>query len=116
MSRVAPQEVYQRQVAAPKDPKHLAKVAMLPCVICDGWGMQQLSRTTVHHHIMGRYGTLKTPDGEAIPLCEGHHQGDFDTSKIALHRDPDMWRDHYGLDTDFVAATIDAVERMDGFE
>jgi hypothetical protein len=34
----------------------------------------------------------------AIPLCEGHHQGFFDTSKIAIHKDPNLWRENYGAD------------------
>lgn len=85
-----------------KDPAYLAAVGSLPCVICHEWGMIQQSRTTVHHCIHGRHGTRKVPDCMTIPLCEGHHQGNFDTSKIALHREPKRWREQYGNDTDWI--------------
>jgi len=47
------------------------------------------------------------PDIMAVPLCEGHHQGLFDTSKLALHRAPSEWRNKYGPDTDWIAPTQD---------
>lgn len=94
-----------------KDPKYIAAVRELPCCICDAYGEPQRSPTQAHHCIMGRYGTRKTPDRMAIPLCEGHHQGDFDTSKIALHRERKAWREAYGADTDWVAVTQDKVEQ-----
>jgi hypothetical protein len=81
-----------------KDPAHLAKVAAMPCVICNQWDMEQLSKTQVHHCIHGRHGTRKVPDSMTIPLCEGHHQGLLDTSKIALHREPSKWKARYGSD------------------
>lgn len=94
--------IYQKSEKVSKDPGHLARVAALPCVICWEWGMPQLSPTQVHHTIHGRYQTTKTPDCKTIPLCEGHHQGDFDTSKIALHRQPALWREQYGDDVDWI--------------
>ena len=33
-----------------------------------------MSPTTAHHPIHDRYGTTKSSDLEAIPLCDGHHQ------------------------------------------
>lgn len=92
-----------------KDPAYLAKVRKLPCCICVAFGGPQLSPTAAHHVIHGRYSQIKSPDRMAIPLCEGHHQGQFDTSKIAIHREPDRWRWEYGLDTDYIAATQDAI-------
>ena len=88
---------------------YLAAVRGLPCCICDGFGFVQTSDTQAHHVIHGRGGNEKTADTRAIPLCEGHHQGDRDTSKIALHREPDMWKDAYGLDTEYTAATQDVL-------
>lgn len=93
-----------------KDPKYLKRVRELPCCICDAFGMPQNSPTAAHHPIHGRGGFLKRPDSTAIPLCEGHHQGDFDTSKIAVHRDPDLWKDHYGPDTDWIKPTQDKLK------
>ena len=92
-----------------KDRRCLAAVAALPCVICHEYGLPQLSPTQVHHVIMGRGGNRKTPDAMAIPLCEGHHQGNFDTSKIAIHREPALWREAYGPDTDYISRTQDAI-------
>jgi hypothetical protein len=54
---------------------------------------------------MGR----KSPDSMTIPLCEGHHQGLRDTTKIALHREPNAWRDAYGLDTDWISWTEERI-------
>lgn len=86
---------------------HMAAVAVMPCCICDFYGLQQMSRTTVHHVIHGRYSARKSPDTRTIPLCDGHHQGTFDTSKIALHREPDLWKAEYGEDTTWLKWVAD---------
>ncbi|WP_116082045.1 Ref family recombination enhancement nuclease [Tropicimonas sp. IMCC34011] len=83
--------------------EHMARVAALPCVICVEWGMVQQSRTTVHHCIHGRYSRRRAPDTMTLPLCEGHHTGDLDTSKLALHREPAAWKSLYGSDTDWLS-------------
>jgi hypothetical protein len=83
---------------AKPNPEHMARVAAMPCVICHEWGLPQLSPTQVHHCIHGRGGNRKRPDEMTIPLCEGHHQGNFDTSKLALHRAPAKWARIYGED------------------
>jgi hypothetical protein len=86
-----------------KDAAHLAKVAKLPCVVCHNYELPQMSPTQVHHCIHGRNSMAKkAPDNRTIPLCEGHHLGDFDTSKIALHRNPSAWKQAYGMDTDWL--------------
>jgi hypothetical protein len=81
-----------------KDPRYLAKVAQLPCVICTVHRLPQLSQTQVHHVIHDRFSFHRSGDDRTIPLCEGHHQGLFDTSKIALHKEPKLWREFYGDD------------------
>jgi hypothetical protein len=91
------------------DPEYLAAIHAMPCWICTEWGMTQASPTQAHHTIHGRYGNRRTPDRQAIPLCEGHHQGLRDTTKIALHREPDRWKAEYGLDTDWIARTQDII-------
>lgn len=93
-------------------PDYLEAVRRLPCCVCEAFGEAQISLTTAHHWIMGRGGNRRTPDKEAIPLCEGHHQGLFDTSKIAIHREPKAWREAYGADRDYVAVTQDKIERL----
>lgn len=95
-----------------KDPAYLADVRRLPCIICVSWGYQQTSQTEAHHPICGRYSQRKVPDSHAIGLCDGHHQGNFDTTKIAIHRDRTLWVETYGSDRDYIAATQDAVERL----
>jgi hypothetical protein len=97
------QAIHVKPKPQAKDPAHLAKVAAMPCVICFEYGLEQLSRTTVHHCIHGRYGSRKNPDNMTIPLCEGHHQGLIDTTKIALHREPEKWRARYGPDTELLS-------------
>lgn len=68
------------------------------CVVCQRFGENQNSPTQAHHVIHDRFSNVKTPDTDAIPLCCGHHQGDFDTSKVAIHREPKKWREIYGPD------------------
>ena len=85
-----------------KDKARSAAIHAMPCCICEEYGMIQMSPTQEHHSIHGRYSAVKTPACMTIPLCEGHHQGDFDTSKIALHREPHLWRRMYGADHKWV--------------
>ena len=97
--------IVAKSARANNNPRYLAGVHRLPCVICHEFGLPQLSPTQAHHPIHDRGGFRKVPDHEAIPLCEGHHQGDFDTSKIALHRQPAEWREAYGSDRDWIGWT-----------
>lgn len=97
---------------APKaaaDPDYLARVRELPCCVCEAFGEAQLSPTTAHHPIHGRFSQRKVPDRMAIPLCDGHHQGNFDGSKTAVHREPTKWKRLYGEDHEFIAATQDRI-------
>lgn len=96
-----------RQPKPAKNPDYLRRVRELPCCICEAFGEQQLSPTHAHHVICGRGGNTKTPDEMAIPLCEGHHQGLFDTSKLAIHNGTRTWAEKYGPDTDYIATTQD---------
>lgn len=81
-----------------KDPRFLQEIREQPCVICQEFNEPQMSLTAAHHVIHDRFGTRKTCDRLAIPLCEGHHQGMWDTSKVAIHREPIKWREMYGAD------------------
>lgn len=86
-----------------RDYMHMARVKAMPCVICAEYGYRQNSPTQVHHCIHGRHGTRKVPDVMTVPLCEGHHQGDLDRSKVALHREPEKWKQLYGEDTRWIS-------------
>tara|TARA_R110000782_G_scaffold218427_1_gene305800 strand:- start:24034 stop:24384 length:351 start_codon:yes stop_codon:yes gene_type:complete len=107
--------IYQKGAKKPakkdpkKDPDYLTKIHDLPCCICQAFGEVQLSPTQAHHTIHGRYSARKTPDRDAVPMCEGHHQGLRDTSKIALHQQPNAWKAAYGLDTDYIAQTQEII-------
>lgn len=85
-----------------KNPKYLAWLHEQSCVVCQRFGENQNSPTQAHHCIHDRFGTNKAVDDDAIPLCEGHHQGMWDTSKLALHNDKQLWRDTYGADHDYI--------------
>ena len=96
-----------------KDPAYLAKVALLPCCICQAFGMVQTSKTTVHHWIIDRpIPNQRTPDGEAIPLCEHHHQARYgrEEGKLPIHHGQEAWQAAYGPDHEYIEATINAVE------
>tara|TARA_R110000803_G_scaffold114512_2_gene182981 strand:+ start:82 stop:513 length:432 start_codon:yes stop_codon:yes gene_type:complete len=108
----------QAQHASPEgqaDLNYMRKVRMLPCCICSNFGMIQTSPTDAHHWKSNRNSTARTPDGQAIPLCKCHHQGlrfDRDKTKIAYHQAQATWEAAYGPDTDYIATTRGAVERM----
>ena len=110
-------EVTQKADKPKKDAQWLSILHELPCCICQYYGQPQNSPTTAHHHIMGRGGNRKTCDTEAIPLCDGHHQGQFDTSKVAIHREPKEWRQRYGRDTDWISwaqASVNKIKELRG--
>ena len=103
---------FKRRKKPTDDPHRLAMIHALPCVICVKFDMTQWSRTQAHHCIHGRHSTKKRADEMTIPLCEGHHQGLLDTSKIPLHHAPGKWRENYGLDTDYLEHVNEAIERL----
>lgn len=112
MNMIAQKPVQQKPQREAKDPAYLGKVRALPCCVCVAFGLFQTSITEAHHTIFKRFGTLKTPDRQAIPLCQCHHQGlrfDRDKTKLAIHRSHDAWVAAYGPDTDYIAATQDAI-------
>ena len=100
-----------KEPKAKPDPRYLARVRELPCCICMAFGEAQITATTAHHPIHDRYSQRKVPDRMAIPLCDGHHQGQWDTTKVAIHREPSKWRRLYGPDHDYIAATQDRLLR-----
>lgn len=96
---------------AKPDPDYLARVRELPCIICREFGMVQNSPTEAHHVKSGRYGTHKTPDSEAIPLCHSHHNKlrpyPGDETKIGYHNAQETWERLYGEDREWSAVIKD---------
>ena len=90
--------------------RYVSDAHKVECVICKAYGMQQLSPTSFHHWIMGRFSQRRTPDLEGVALCDGHHQANFDDSKIAVHSEPEKWKAAYGRDKDWSEATRKAVQ------
>ena len=87
-----------------QDSKYLDYIRSLPCVVCQKFHEPQNSVTTAHHPIHDRFSTNKRSDYDAIPLCEGHHQGLWDLSKIAIHKEPQLWRLKYNADHEYSAS------------
>lgn len=108
------QPIAQKPEKAEPRPDYLRAVRSLPCCICEAFGEVQRTRTEAHHPICERHGTLKRPDITAVPVCIGHHKGDFDTSKVAIHRDREEWVRRYGEDTDWIAPTQDKLAHLLG--
>lgn len=95
-----------------KNENYLKKIRELPCCICKKFGEPQQSPTTAHHPIHDRHGTRKRLDEDAIPLCADHHQGLFNNGngKIAIHREPKLWREKYGPDWSYIDQTRKLIE------
>lgn len=65
MSRILPSRPpIQKPAKAKRNPEHMARVAQIPCCICEAYGMAQLSPTQVHHVIHDR----PAPSGHRIRL------------------------------------------------
>ena len=90
-----------------KGSDYLNEVRMLPCCICEKYGLRQTTPTTAHHCIHDRFSQKKRSDFDAIPLCDEHHQGLWRRSKkkIAIHREKRRWRQEYGPDTGYIEQT-----------
>lgn len=104
---------HEASPAGQDDKWYLNKVRQLPCCICQAFDLVQITKTMAHHVFHDRNSTSKTPDREAIPLCDGCHQGDIDTTKIAIHRQKSLWRQKYGPDHRFTEQTTSAVYNLD---
>lgn len=101
-----------KQPKARPRPDYLAAVREMPCFICQEYGEAQTTPTTAHHPIHDRHGQHKRPDITAIPLCDGHHQGQWDGSKMAIHKAPDQWRRLYGRDIDITPRIQDQLRHL----
>lgn len=118
MKRTAMRRVSKKKAAHKASPDgqddaaYISALHNLPCVICEAFGEVQHSRTTAHHWFHGRCSAVRTPDREALPLCDGHHQATWDKSKLAIHDGKETWAEKYGFDYSYIAATQDRMEQM----
>lgn len=100
---------------AASDPKYIGYVKQLPCCVCEAFGEPfGQAPSDAHHCIHGRFSGARSPDSMAISLCKGHHQTG-EHGKLAIHQGKKTWAAKYGLDTDYIAATQDAIERQFGY-
>ena len=97
----------QKEPKAKRNPKHLARVKALPCVIC-----RKPGPSDAHHVISGRYSQRKACDFDTIPLCKRHHQHGPD----AIHENKAAWEQANGPDWGFlplVRAWLDPNNEID---
>jgi hypothetical protein len=86
------------------DKDRLARVAMLPCMVCGHWPV------AVHHCRMNAGTGQKAGDDETIPLCAWHHQ----TGPQAFHNGPRIFQELYGTELELLAQTNAKLESCDG--
>ncbi len=101
MTLADPKPVKRKKAKRAKSAR-TALIHNCPCVVCHKYGELQTSPTREHHWITGRFSGLRTSNEETLPLCDGHHQGELDSDKIAIHRNPDDWEEAYGRDYDLL--------------
>jgi hypothetical protein len=95
LARIPPRPKHPK---AKPNPAYLRNVRALRCVIC------HRTPCEAHHPIYRRFSQARVPDEMAIPLCWSCHR--------ELHADKAAWFERYGPDTDFVAATQDALAHL----
>lgn len=62
------------------DADRTAKMMRLGCVCCAHLGIPQVAHE--NHHIL--QGNLRLGDGYTLPLCRGHHQGDWSAEQLEI--------------------------------
>lgn len=86
--------------------RHLARIAGLPCILCELLDQPQTGRTTVHHIREGQGMSQRASHWLAVPLCRECHQG-----HLGIHGDRTLLRIANVDELDLLALTI---ERMFG--
>lgn len=92
-----------------RDPAYLARVAELPCSVCEALGEQQKWRTEVHHKLVAGMG-IRASDYDTMALCVLHHR----TGKFghAVHNGTKTFENNYGTQDEHIART----RRILGYE
>ena len=105
--RRAPLKPYHPKAHTVEEDAHLSAVVGLGCQACLHDGHPD-TPTTVHHSRTRpdgqKYGAgLRASHFETMGLCEGHHQGQLDTSQLAFHRNPQAFEARYGTELEILA-------------
>lgn len=80
---------------------HMARIAQMPCALCQELGVEQSTPTQVHHIRTGQGMAQRASDHLTIPLCYDCHQGD-----LGIHGDRTLLRIAKAEELDLLAATI----------
>jgi hypothetical protein len=94
-----------------KDRAHMARVAALPCCICEAYGLQQLTPTQVHHAIHGRFSRTRASDRETLPLCYDHHFGG--NGRLGIHQSKAAWERLYGPDYGYLPTISEQLAKLE---
>jgi len=104
-----PMKKKSKRPATKAEKEYMNRVTALGCVACEIDGNFD-TPCGIHHPRHGEDGQNVGTGGRSehtrgIGLCEGHHQGLLDTTKIAIHRDPEGFTARYGTEEELVALT-----------
>ena len=89
----AKRKAYRASAEGQAGLEHMARVKMLPCVICNA-----PPPNDAHHCYHDRYGTAKESDFDTIPLCKWCHQD----GPLSVHRAKATWREMHGPDYSYL--------------
>ena len=91
-----------------KDPKRLAAIHNLPCVLSKALGKTQTSKTIAHHKIGLGIGK-KASDRLSMALCDDHHNN---YNPESIHVMPlKKWEKKYFTQDELIFMTTKALER-----
>jgi hypothetical protein len=94
------------------DPDYLARVADLPCCVCELLGVEQKFSTEVHHKLVRGKG-IRASDYETMPLCFAHHSAQTPLPfGHAVHKGTKSFEAQYGTQDDHIKET----QRKLGYE
>ena len=95
-----------------EEKEYLDRLSSLGCYCCRvDYGIE--TPANIHHIREGQGMSQRAPHiGGTIPLCEGHHQGNFDTTKLAFHNSPKQWREKYGSEADIARGYHKLLENL----
>lgn len=84
-----------------KQPLHMARVALMPCLVCG-------KRSEVHHVRTGNQGKN---DARVVPLCPDHHRSNIGFHGLGSER---AFYQEYGIDLSAEAERLATESRQEG--